>query len=176
MRRLRLLAASAVVLLAAAGCKPRDKIRTQATEEGPAQLASVVQMADPNAAVQLLRGFHAVEGNSWRWTMGKFAVALKTPANGAVNGATLKARFSVPETVLNKLGPVTLSATANGTALPAERYQRAGDHTFSRDVPPSALAAEMVTVEFVLDKSLPAGTVDQRELGVVMSSIGLEAR
>jgi hypothetical protein len=176
MRRLTPLIAGALALAVFAGCKPRDKIRTQPTEEGPAQLASVVQMSDPNATVQLLRGFHQVEGNSWRWTMGKFALVLKTPANAAARGATLKARFAVPDTVLKKLGPVTLSAAAGGTALPAQTFSRAGEHTFVADVPASALAGETVTCEFALDKFLAAGSMDQRELGVVVTSIGLEAK
>jgi hypothetical protein len=180
MRRLsatRLAAGTvAALLVAAAGCKPRDKIRTVATEEAPAQLASVVQMADPDATVQLLRGFHPIEGNSWRWTMGKFAVTLRPPATAAQRGATLKARFSLPEAVTAKVGAVTLSASVNGTPLQAERYERAGEHTYSRDVPASALAAEAVTCDFALDKFLPPGSVDQRELGLVMSSIGLEAK
>jgi hypothetical protein len=164
------------VLLAATGCKPRDRIRTEATEEAPAQLASVVHTADPKASVQLLRGFHAVEGNAWRWTSGKFAVMLRPPASAAQRGAVLKARFALPEAVTGKVGAVTLSANVNGVALPPERYSRAGDHSYSRDVPASALAAEAVTCEFVLDKFLPAGAVDQRELGLVVSSIGLEPK
>jgi hypothetical protein len=170
------LLAWAAVLLAATGCKPREKIKTEATEEAPAQLASVVYMADPKASVQLLRGFHAVEGNAWRWTMGRFAVTLRPPATGAQRGATLKASFALPEAVTGKVGPVTISANVNGLALAGERYERAGDHAYTRDVPPSALAAEAVTCEFVLDKFLPAGAVDQRELGVVMSSIGFEPK
>jgi hypothetical protein len=170
------LLAWAALLLAATGCKPREKIKTEATEEAPAQLASVVYMADPKASVQLLRGFHAVEGNAWRWTMGKFAVTLRPPATAPQRGATLKASFALPEAVTKKVGPVTVSAIVNGLVLPGERYEKPGDHAYSRDVPPSALAAEAVTCEFVLDRFLPAGAVDQRELGLVMSSIGLEPK
>lgn len=166
----------AALLLGTAACKPRDRIKTEPTEEAPAQLASVIYMADPKASVQLLRGFHAVEGNAWRWTTGRFAVTLRPPATAGQRGATLKARFALPDAVTNKVGSVTIFANVNGAALPAERYSRSGDHTYARDVPASVLAADAVTCEFVLDKFLPAGAVDQRELGVVMSSIGLEPR
>jgi hypothetical protein len=176
VRRLIVLLACAALLLTSTGCKPRDKIKTQPTEEAPAQLSSVVYMADPKASVQLLRGFHAVEGNAWRWTMGRFAVTLRPPATAAQRGATLKANFALPDAVMKKVGTVTITANVNGLVLPGERYEKPGDHAYSRDVPASALAAEAVTCEFVLDKFLPAGAVDQRELGLVMSSIGLEPK
>jgi hypothetical protein len=177
MRTRLLVAGCAALLFGSPGCKPRgEKIRTEATDEAPAKLNSVVQMADPNASVQLLRGFHGIEGNSWRWTMGRFAVSLRPPASAAQNGAVLKARFSLHEAVASRLGAVTLSATVNGAALAPQRLERAGDYVYSREVPASALAAEAVTFEFVLDKFLPPGGVDQRELGLVMSSIGLEPK
>lgn len=176
MTRRLVVCGCAALLLAAAGCKPRDKIRTQATEEAPAELASVIRMGDPKATVQLLRGFHAVEGNAWRWTMGKFAVTLRPPATAAQNGAVLKVRFTLPEAVTSRLGPVALAGAVNGVPLVPQRFERAGEHTYSRDVPASALAAEAVTCEFAVDKVLPAGAVDQRELALVVSSIGLEAK
>jgi hypothetical protein len=43
-------------------------------------------------------------------------------------------------------------------------------------VPASALSSDAVSAEFALDKFLPPGTVDQRELGVVVTSIGFEAK
>jgi hypothetical protein len=60
--------------------------------------------------------------------------------------------------------------------LPAETYTRPGDHIYRQDVPPSALSAAVATVDFSLDKSLPAGTLDQRELGIVVESVGFEAK
>ena len=55
-------------------------------------------------------------------------------------------------------------------------YTTAGDHTYSKDVPASALNTDAVTVDFALDKFLPPGTVDQRELGIVVTSIGFESK
>ena len=32
------------------------------------QLSSAINVGDPRAAIQLLRGFHDIENNAWRWT------------------------------------------------------------------------------------------------------------
>jgi hypothetical protein len=71
---------------------------------------------------------------------------------------------------------VTLSASVNGTALPPETYSAAGEFEYTRDVDPKLLAGDAVNVEFTLDKFLPAGAVDGRELGLVASSVGFEAK
>ena len=62
-----------------------------------AQLAAVVNMADPKSSVQLLKGFHDVEQNAWRWTMGKFSVTLRPPLNAPQKGATLVVKLSIPD-------------------------------------------------------------------------------
>ena len=46
-----------------------------------------------------------------------FSVALRPPTGIAAQGATLNFAFSVPQTAIDKLHTVTLSATINGTAL-----------------------------------------------------------
>jgi hypothetical protein len=123
-----------------------------------------------------LKGFHDVEGNAWRWTMGKFSVTLQPPANAPQKGATLVVKMSIPEAIMSRVNSTTLTANVNGAAIPGETYTKAGDHIYSKDVPASALSADAVTVEFALDKYLPPGAVDQRELGLVVSSIGFEAK
>lgn len=62
----------AVLVAGGTGCKRATKTRVEATDEAGPTLAPVVNMADARASVQLLKGFHDVEGNAWRWTMGKF--------------------------------------------------------------------------------------------------------
>jgi hypothetical protein len=71
---------------------------------------------------------------------------------------------------------VRLSATVNGTPIDGENYSKTGDYVYRKDVPASALQPEAVAVEFALDKFLAAGQVEGRELGVIVSVIGLEAR
>lgn len=175
MRRLVLVVL--IALASIASCKRRDHVVIQATteEEGQA-LASVIHVADPRVAPQLVSGFYDVEQNSWRWTKSKFAVTLRPPAGAAQKGATLQVKFNLPEPVTAKVGAVTVSAKVAGTALPPETYAKPGESTFSRDIPASLLNSNAVKVEFALDKFLPPGSVDQRELGIIISTIGFEAK
>ena len=84
-------------------------------------------MADPGSSLQLLRGFHSIEGNAWRWTARTFALTLRPPVGGATNGGTLVAKFSIPDTVISRVHRMTLSAKVNGTELPSETYTKAGE-------------------------------------------------
>jgi hypothetical protein len=171
--------ASAVWLLilacAPVACKRQRPTVQTIEEEGPA-LATVVRMADPHAAGQLLSGFYPIEQNAWRWTAGHFSVLLHTPRGAAQNGATLHLTFSVPEGVIAKLRSISLSASVNGTPLGAESYTKSGQFTYSRDVPARAMHGGSAKVDFALDKALPPTPSDQRELGVVAASVGFEAK
>jgi len=156
------------LLLVPAACK-RSQPRADATiEEGPL-LQTMLQMGDPNAVPQLIRGFHDVEAGAWRWTMGKFAVTLSPPPNASESGAKLIVRLMAPEAVIKKLG-------SDGVALPEETYAKDGQYVYSQDVPAQALAKRVVTVDFTLDKFLPPGEADQRELGLVVTAVGFEPK
>jgi hypothetical protein len=165
-----------VCLLLLAGCKHREKKIQALTDEDGATLASVVAMGDPKTAPQLLKGFHTVEESSWRWTMGRFAVALRPPRNAAVRGAVLHFRFVLPEAVLSKVHKMSLSAAVNGTPLSPETYATSGEMDYTRPVDGKLLAGDAVNVEFTLDKFIPAGTIEDRELGVIATSVGFEAK
>jgi hypothetical protein len=164
----------ACLALAPAACK-RQKVRVQTDEEAP-RVASMIHMADPRAASQLVSGFYDIEGNSWRWTAGKFSVILRPPRGAEQKGATLRFRFTVPEVVFQKLKTQTLTATVDGLALAPESFKQPGDHTLTREIPGSKLAGETVRVDFALDKFLPAAGADSRDLGVVASSVALEPK
>jgi hypothetical protein len=164
----------AALALAPVGCK--RKRRKANTDEQPAGLATMVNAADPRTSVQLLRGFHGLEQNAWRWTAGEFAVTLKPPAGAAQKGATLELKFVIPGAVIGKLKSMTLTAAVNGQKLPPETYTKEGEYTFTRDVPASALQQEAVNVDFTLDKFLPATADDMRDLGVIMTMVGFEAK
>lgn len=161
-------------LLGLGACSRRHAAaeQTLVQEEEPFNGLAAFAVADPRAEGQLLQGWHPVEQASWRWTEKHFAVALKTPHKG--KAATLELKFALPKPLLARLRSVTLAATINGTPLPAETYSKPGDQVYARSVPAEALNAEAVRVDFVLDKSLPPDERDRRELGVVVSSVGLE--
>jgi hypothetical protein len=160
-----------VVTLAPSGCRRKKKGRTR--EDG---LASVINVADPADSAQLVRGFSNVEADAWRWSTSKFSVVLRPPPGAAQNGAKLELNFTLHDAVVSKLGPVTVTATVNGTPVAAETFSAPGDFTYSHEVPPSALGSDVVTVEFSTDKALPPTEKDKRELALIVKTIGLVAK
>ncbi len=169
------LAALAAALALAAGCKrPQPRVDTIEDENQPP--LSSVHAADARAAAQLLSGFHAVERNAWRWTMGKFSLIMQPPPGAAQKGAQLELKFAVPEPVISRRKSVTLSASVEGQALAPQTYTDAGEYTYRRDVPAAALAAGPVKIDFALDKYLAGGEIETRELGIVFTSATLRAK
>ncbi|MCL6505777.1 MAG: hypothetical protein K6T59_02025 [Bryobacteraceae bacterium] len=177
MRRLTCFGLAGLLGLAATCCRRGpETVPASATQEETQELASMIHVADPRASLQLVKGFHEVEQNAWRWTMARFAVTLRAPAGASQKGATMVLKGAVPDPVIAKLKSVTLTANVEGVPLPAETFSKAGDYTYRRDVPPSAFPAEAVTVNFALDKALAPGEADHRELGLVVTSVGFEAK
>ena len=177
--RRQFLAPLTGAILLAGGCKGKHSRTVVQNEEQPEtgpKMASSVKMGDAAATTQLLRGCYGLEGGSGRWTAGAFAVLLRPPLTAAQKGATLQFAFSIPDVLIQKLNAVTLTASSGGKKLASERYAKPGAYTFHADLAPELLAKEEITVEFALDKSLPAGSVDQRELGLVATSVGLESK
>ena len=162
----------AAFLLAAPACKHQEVHVTDTIEEAP-RLASTVRMGDRSTAGQLASGFYDIEANAWRWTMQKFAVTLRPPMHAAQQGAVLELHLTVPKSSIDKLGSLSLAATAGGAALAPETYSKTGEYTYRRDVPANLLAGDTIRIDFQLDKALPPGDVDKRELGIVVSSVGL---
>jgi hypothetical protein len=171
----RSLAALALLLPLGSCSRGPKSVPAPTVEESP-EVASVVHTADPKTAAQLLRGFYDVEQNAWRWSARKFAVVLRPPANAAAAGALLELKFAIPDVVVQKLKSFSLSASVNGVPLAPAKFDSAGEKTYSQDVPSKALKGDAVIVEFELDKAVEAGVLDQRELGVVVSYIGFEAK
>jgi len=172
-RRTAVAAALGVALaLALAGCKRKHPV-VQVIEEDRPKLATVVRMADPQAAAQLLSGFYGVEGNAWRWTAERFSVMLRPPRSAPLKGATLELKLTVPDVVIAKLKTVSLSATVNGMALGAEEYTKAGQYAYRRDLPAKLLPGDSARVDFILNKSMPPTVADNRPLGVIVASVGL---
>jgi hypothetical protein len=158
-------------LIATGACNRNPK------EEEPPQLTSVVPVNAPGAAQQLLKGFYAVESGAWRWTAGNFSVLLRPPADAATKGATLKFKFTIPKTVMDRFQTVTLSADAGAVKLDPQTYEKDGEHFYVRDIPASAIQGNSVRVDFHLDHfQPPTPGGDQRELGVIASLVELDAK
>ncbi len=175
LTRRAVVATLIVAAFTASACKRRRRRAEAQPELAPGTMLSELQMADTRAAVQLAKGFYDPEGNAWRWTQQRFSVVLAPPPGAAQRGAKLVFHFTLPEAEVSKLGPVTLSASVAGQDLPPQTYSAAGDYAFERNVPATLLAAQAVNVDFQTDKSLPPTGTDQRELGLVASSIALRA-
>src|SRR5262249_23179484 len=132
LMRNRIVLAALAACLALAGCRSKQKVKVQATEEEAPTLASIVHTADPRVASQLISGFYGIEGTAWRWTAGKFSVLLRPPRTSAQQGAVLQLKFAVPDPIINSLKTVSLHATVNGKDLPAETYTKAGEYTYTK--------------------------------------------
>jgi hypothetical protein len=162
--------------VALAACNRERKIPVGVTEEDSPSLASVVHMGDPKLEKQLLKGFYNIESGAWRWSAGNFAVALRAPRNAAARGAVLHLKFAFPEAVQGKIGKFTLTGSVNGTALAPETYAAAGEYDYARDVEAKAFSGEAANVVFSMDNYLKAGVVEERELGLIVTSVGFEAK
>jgi hypothetical protein len=180
MRRLALL--SALLFLELAACKHKGQSASGVDVKVPASdtrivlvapVVSALKMSDPDAGRALIKGFYGLESGSWRWTASKFAVILLPPEGAAQNGAMLEFKFSLPEVVANKVGPLTLSAKVNGFALPSQTYSKAGECIYTTAIPREALRSGSGYLEFSTDKAMPPSNGDKRELALVAVSVAL---
>jgi hypothetical protein len=173
-RRYQLSVLALGSVLGLAGCGPSQTSQQQQTasvvEVAP---LSSVDMGDPQAAVQLVSGFHKIEQNRWRWTTSKFQVRLGIPPEATADGTKLMLQLTLPDVVIKRLKSVELRAKVNGTSLPPARYSKSGQYVYSRPVPAEVLHGRAVMAEFELDNYIPAGAIEARELGVVALKVGL---
>jgi len=172
-RQTRHLAAVLLMVLAFAPVACKRRRAPSQSEKGAPELASTVHLGDPRIADQLVSGFHHIEANAWRWTGRKFVVVLRAPAGSGQIGAGLQVHLTVPPVTIEKLDAVTLSASIGGAPLAPETYSKAGDYVYQRDVPGNLIQSGVVRIEFEVDRAMPPTSVDRRELGLVVSSIGL---
>ena len=159
--------------LCGAGCRKTEPDLSGYTEEEPAHLSSVIRMADPRVASQLLSGWHQVEDHAWRWTARNFTALLRPPPGSGSFGATLEFRFTIPEVVISLLHSVTLGASIRDVRLARETYRQAGTEVYARDVPARVLSGDTVRLDFTLEKAILPSQGDGRELGVIADRLSL---
>jgi len=167
----RVLVAAALLFVCA--CRSKDRVHVE-TDEGPPRLASTLLMSDEKMSPQLVEGFYGLEDKSWRWTAGHFSVLLSAPPLASRDGAVLRVQLSIPKPLIDRVKTTTLTAEIGGIKLSPESFTQSGSFSFVRDVPAKLLEEDSVRVDFSLDRYLAAGTVDGRELGVVVTSVGFE--
>lgn len=90
--------------------------------------------------------------------------------------SVLELQLWVPETSIQALKSLTLTASVGGSTLAPETYRKAGAYTYRRDVDPKLISGDAVRIDFQLDKTMPPGAADLRELGIVVTSAGLVAK
>jgi hypothetical protein len=87
---------------------------------------------------------------------------------------TVDFRFVVPEALLKRYGPISISAKAGDEALRPETYSIPGEHRYVRAVSPTAARAQVLRLDFALDRYASPGDFDSRELGLI--ALAIEAR
>lgn len=131
-------------------------LRSYAPELGP----FAREDADP---VELLSGWHGLEPGGHRWTERRFAIAVR----GAAGYAELRLHYAVTDQLLARTGAVVLTASVGGRTFPGQRSAKPGNFVYTVEL------SDPATVYFELDKALPAGAIEERELGVAVSSVEL---
>jgi hypothetical protein len=170
MNRYGLLLASAL-FVAACGAN-RSALEPDQVGQSDSGLASIFHTADPRAAPQLLTGVYSPEAFGC-WTKKAFSVALRIPEQEMAQPALI-AQLYIPDQEMASLKSITLSATVNGVAIEPETFVNAGTLYYVRPLPSGLLAGQTARVDFRLDKWMSAGTVEQRELGVVLVMVGIK--
>jgi hypothetical protein len=151
------------------------EIQPNTSQDSHDEVGSKVLTGDPASAKQL-EGFNQIEPGGWRWTTREFAISLRAPNGSRDAGARLAVRLYVPESSIQKLGAITLTARLGDRVVGSETYSAAGDHTFACNLQPGWLKAGANRLAFALDKSVRPSANDGRELGVIVSSASLEAK
>jgi hypothetical protein len=171
MRSLSLTLILIPLLLLGAGCKRRHRSSSQTQMP-----VSTVFAGDPNVAAYFAKGFYQVEENAWRWTAKDFSVDLAPPLHAEQKGAQLVVKLAIADPVIQKSGSVQLSAEIQGYKLDPQTYTKPGQYTYTRDVPPDKLQGPTVQIDFSVDHTLPPAGNDIRELGIIVSQVGLMAK
>ncbi len=182
---LRRFSISFLILLVVSACGCAGRVRNENTTPGAISNNDVLQtqpvvrqqsftMRNIDAAKQLAGGIYGIENKQYRWTAGAFSVVLATPSRASTRGANLEFKFYLPDVILSRTGPITLTAYLDGAEVGMARYGTAGPQRFSATIPPALLTESPVAVDFHLDPFVPAGTLEARELGVIADTISLE--
>jgi hypothetical protein len=114
--------------------------------------------------LNLATGWHAPEESGWRWTERMFALSLSPDRRYQ----RLTMRVFVPDLIFERLGPVTMSATADGNELNPVTFDKPGSHVVDRRL--NLEASREHVLQFRLDKCWKDDS-DKRELGIIIASV-----
>ena len=121
------------------------------------------------ANVELLEGWHKPEDAGWRWTERRFSIRVS--ADAVARPERMIMRLFVPAELIDRHGPITLTATAAGEPVRPAVLSEPGDHVFTAHL---TRGDGSEVIAFTLDKSLPPDDSDPRERGIIVASIDCE--
>lgn len=133
---------------------------------------SYIATADLRAAVQLGPGWYQIEEGAWRWMGREATVYLRRPPGG---NPLFEARLYVPPNLLKTVGPTSLEILLNGGLLTREKISQPGEYVIRHSVSAEQLGGEIIRVDLKLDRAMPPSEVDKRELGAVVTALGLRS-
>jgi hypothetical protein len=90
---------------------------------------------------------------------------------GSARPARIELRFFVPQALIERYGPVTLHASADGVPLPSQTYHESARFTYRASLEKTPFANDKVQLDFWLDHALPPSESDERELGIVVAAL-----
>jgi hypothetical protein len=164
------------ILLAACKGRPPQPGSTTGAGAGSGSVltnnlpSATVVMGDPLVAQQLKRGFHQIEFGQWRWTERKFQLVLRVLPKDKAH-PQLAIRLSVPKPIIDQLTTVTLSCSVDGSSLGSETFNAPGDYWYRRNI--TQPTSDVAQVDCELDKAIPPGKTDTRELGIIVWNVAM---
>ena len=84
-------------------------------------------------------------------------------------------KLFIPDNEMAQLKSLSLSCSVNGVALPPETFTTPGGQVYARTLPAAALTGDRLQADFALDKWMPGTPQDSRNLGVVVTVVGLKS-
>jgi hypothetical protein len=117
-------------------------------------------------SVKLLEGWYPLEQNSFRWTSRRFSVELRKALS--MDARKLRFTFHLPEAVVQASGPITIRAEVNGEKFATATFSTQGEHDYTVDLGRRISKNGPVKIDFSVDKALPAGDLDTRELALIV--------
>ena len=102
-------------------------------------------------------------------------MALQPPEGAEQRGATLYLHLYFPDSQIESLGPMTLSASTEGETLQPQTFSKGGTYIYTREIPKELLTTSILPVRFCFDKAVPPYKSDGRELAAIVTGIELES-
>lgn len=136
-----------------------------------AHIARVVDMADPDADVRIVRDIMPKTDTSWRWTGQRPAIKIRARVNHNVKYTI---DFTLPDVTFKDTGPVNIAFTINDRQLDRVHYIKSGYQHFEKDVPADWLPIDAeVIVGAEIDK-MWTSPGDDKMFGFILTQIGLK--